>query len=113
VLEEITHVSLALRSASKALEDGREVVQATAQTHGRAFPFVTEERWRDRAGGLEEVAQAGLALRSASKGLEGDREAHCSCSRSWDWSTWMQMFVRPGGFYLRLERAELMLCSSG
>jgi hypothetical protein len=26
---------------------------------------------------------------------------------------WVQMFGQSGGFYLRLERAELMLCSSG
>jgi hypothetical protein len=29
------------------------------------------------------------------------------------WSMWMQMFVQPGGSYLRIERAELTLCSSG
>jgi hypothetical protein len=65
---------------------------------GTASVGIAPVKLESRAGHLEAALRAALPARF---------------SRSWGWSMWMQLFVQPGGFYLRLERPELMFDSGG
>ena len=99
-----------------------EFVDADVRVAGRLLPGAREGRahallqwlrlpmWPgciEGSGARLGIASVGTAPAALHAALPARTRAHGG------WSMWMQMFVQPGGSYLRIERAELTLCSSG